>query len=176
MFLPNLLFEDELDCRVSRVSAAARRVVAELGPLMGLLSASGASDEFVVVPDNGAPEDLPPALEMSVSSRQQLSADIARFVLNFVRGDGATKPFSSVAAWDSTSSLRIPMSFGKSTAGNSLRRLMIVWMGLQPRDFLGHSADPSTKLRMRCRSSRLTDTLTGLSNHCLLYTSPSPRD
>jgi len=63
VFLPNLLFEDELDCRVSRVSAAARRVVAELGPLMGLLSASGASDEFVVVPDNGAPEDLPPALE-----------------------------------------------------------------------------------------------------------------
>ncbi len=63
VLFPNLLFEDELDYRVSRVSAAARRVVAELGPLMGLLSASGASDDFVVVPDNGAPEDLPPALE-----------------------------------------------------------------------------------------------------------------
>ena len=63
LLLPNLLFEEELDSRVSSVSAAARRVVAELSPLMGLLSTGGACDDVVVVPDNGVPEDLPPALE-----------------------------------------------------------------------------------------------------------------
>lgn len=63
VFLPNLLFEEELDHRVSSVSPLAKRVVAELSPLMGLLSTGQGSNDIVVVPDNGVPEDLPLALE-----------------------------------------------------------------------------------------------------------------
>ena len=63
LLLPNLLFEEELGGRDSLVSTAARRVVAELSPVMGLLSTGSASEDIVVIPHNCVPDELPPVLE-----------------------------------------------------------------------------------------------------------------
>jgi hypothetical protein len=62
--LPNLMFEEELTTSVSRTTANARRLVAELGPVMGLLSGPDDPAECIVlVPPESRPEEIPSALQ-----------------------------------------------------------------------------------------------------------------
>jgi len=67
LFLPNLMFEDELGRSQQRLPLEARRLVAELAPVMALLSSSGheTSNEqrdIVLVATDGVPSDIPAAL------------------------------------------------------------------------------------------------------------------
>ncbi|MDA1232173.1 MAG: hypothetical protein O2856_15470 [Planctomycetota bacterium] len=73
LLLPNLFFEEELQSISTKGSLSARRLVAELGPVMGLLAAEkigqsinpgiiGESRCIVVVDDDARPDDVPLAL------------------------------------------------------------------------------------------------------------------
>lgn len=58
------MFEEELHGRPRLATAAARRIVAELGPVMGLLSGPDNADECIVlVPPEAIPREIPPSLE-----------------------------------------------------------------------------------------------------------------
>jgi len=79
ILLPNLFFEEELQSIPTTGSPKAQRLVAELGPVMGLLGTEDAADNaednadssanknsnrtIVVVEDNARPELIPPALQ-----------------------------------------------------------------------------------------------------------------
>ena len=74
VLLPNLFFENELQSTATVASTRARQVVAEFGPVMGLLAgeipgtATGPPDallprSIVVVPEDARPDDIPRALQ-----------------------------------------------------------------------------------------------------------------
>jgi hypothetical protein len=68
LFLPNLMFEDELGGSQQRLPLEARRLIAELSPVMGLLSNSEpeSSDglrDIVVVPSDAVPSEIPATLQ-----------------------------------------------------------------------------------------------------------------
>ena len=73
VLLPNLFFEEELHSIETAASPKARQLVAEIGPVMGLLAGEtqGRSTSLdaspirsiVVVADDARPDDLPPALQ-----------------------------------------------------------------------------------------------------------------
>jgi len=73
VLLPNLFFEDELHSATTVASSRARKLVAEIGPVMGLLEGEipntattlppvSLPRSIVVVHDDARPDDLPPAL------------------------------------------------------------------------------------------------------------------
>ncbi len=69
IFYPNLAFEEELETERPQLSAVASRAVAELAPVLGLLSNPNAvedaqpdSSDIVLVQSDLMPEGLPPAL------------------------------------------------------------------------------------------------------------------
>jgi len=66
LFYPNLMFEDELSESNGLLPPAARRLIAELSPVMGLLSpldeTAAETADVVLVPDGCCPSELPPAL------------------------------------------------------------------------------------------------------------------
>ncbi len=74
VLLPNLFFEEELLASATARSPQAKRVVADLGPVMGLLAGDGISSRqagwcsnsqrtIVIVDDSKRPKDLPHALQ-----------------------------------------------------------------------------------------------------------------
>lgn len=64
ILLPNLMFEEELTDCASRTTATAKRLAAELSPVMGLLAGPDTSTECVVlVPPDSMPDEVPPLLE-----------------------------------------------------------------------------------------------------------------
>jgi hypothetical protein len=86
--LPNLMFEEELTDSLSRTTTAARRLVAELGPVMGLLTGPDDSTECIVlVSPESRPDDVPSVLEhvrfeslKALESREATSLADADFV------------------------------------------------------------------------------------------------
>jgi hypothetical protein len=73
VFLPNLMFEEELNSSVS-FSAGALRRIADLAPLMGLLADS--PDDCVLVGKDQVPRDLPDCLaDVSFRTIDQLRQD-----------------------------------------------------------------------------------------------------
>lgn len=73
VLLPNLFFEDELLSAATVGATRARQLVAEIGPVMGLLAGEFPNSaappchalqprSIVVVPDDARPDDVPPAL------------------------------------------------------------------------------------------------------------------
>jgi hypothetical protein len=76
IYFPNLMFEEELTESVSRTTAAARRLVAELGPVMGLLTPPEDSTACVVlVAPESLPDEVPSLLEhVCFESRKSLGS------------------------------------------------------------------------------------------------------
>ena len=62
ILLPNLFFEEELQSIATTGSSQARRLVAELGPVTGLLAAEESGRVVVVVDGDAKPDDIPSAL------------------------------------------------------------------------------------------------------------------
>ena len=63
ILLPNLFFEEELQSIAKTSSPQARRLVAELGPVMGLLAAEATGRSIVVIEPEARPNDIPAALQ-----------------------------------------------------------------------------------------------------------------
>jgi hypothetical protein len=77
ILLPNLFFEEELQSIATAGSPQARRLVAELGPVMGLLAAEETGRSIVVVDADAQPDDIPPALQrVEFLSRVETAASV----------------------------------------------------------------------------------------------------
>lgn len=63
LLFPNLFFEEELQSIAIPGSPQARRLVAELGTVMGLLAAEVAGRGIIVVGPDAQPDEIPPALQ-----------------------------------------------------------------------------------------------------------------
>lgn len=77
ILFPNLMFEDELRHRPRCATANARRIVSELGPVMGLLSGNDTAEtSILLVAPDAMPQELPPALEhIQFESLKSLSSN-----------------------------------------------------------------------------------------------------
>ena len=78
ILLPNLFFEEELQSIATTGSPQARRLAAELGPVMGLLAIKDTGRSIVVVDADARPDDIPPALQHTMFLTLDEAAACAR--------------------------------------------------------------------------------------------------